>query len=104
VGSARKEKKAMQTRKFPLVPAVAITAVLVLAVTLLLARGFADALLLTAAVAVLAAMCMLRRYARAKTIYHRADDQATSRHREAPPSGPRDRAVHTTIGDREGAA
>jgi hypothetical protein len=94
----------MQTRKFPLVPAVALTAVLVLAVTLLLARGFADALLLTAAVALLAGMYMLRRYARAETIYRRADDAAASRHREAPPPGPRDRAVHTTVGTREGAA
>lgn len=94
----------MQTRKFPLVPAVAITAVLVLAVTLLLTRGLADALLLTAAVAVLAGMYMLRRYARAETIYHRADDQAMSRHREAPPPGTRDRAVPATIGDREGTA
>jgi hypothetical protein len=94
----------MQTRKFPLVPAVAITAVLVLALTLLLARGFADALLMIAAVAVLAGMYMLRRYARAQTIYHRTDDPAASRHREAPPPSPHDRAVHTTIGDREGAA
>lgn len=94
----------MQVRKFHLVPAVATMAVLVLAVTLLLVRGLADALLMIAAVAVLAGMYMLRRYARAETIYHRADDQATPRHREAPPPGPRDRAVHTTIGDREGAA
>jgi hypothetical protein len=94
----------MQVRKFHLVPAVAITAAVLLAVTLLLARGFADALLMIAAVAVLAGMYMLRRYARAQVIYHRADNPAASRHREAPPPGPRDRAVHTIIGDREGAA
>ena len=94
----------MQVRKFPLVPAVAITAVLVLAVTLLLARGLADALLMIAVVAVLAGMYTLRHYARAETIYRRADDPAASRRREAPPPDPRDRAAHPTIGDREGAA
>jgi len=94
----------MQVRKFHLVPAVAITAVLVLAVTMLLARGLADALLMIAVVTVLAGMYMLRRYARAQAIYRRADHPAASRHREAPPPGPRDRAVQTTVGDREGAA
>lgn len=93
----------MQVRKFHLVPAVAITAVLVLAVILFLARGLADALLMVAVVAMLAGMYMLRRYARAQVIYHRADDPVVSRHQEAPPPGPRDRTVHTTIGDREGA-
>jgi len=94
----------MQTRKFPLVPAVAITAVLVLAVTLLLARGLADALLLIAVVAVLAGMYTLRRYARAQMIYRRADDATRSPDQEAPPTELRRRALHTTIGDREGAA
>jgi hypothetical protein len=94
----------MQIRKFPLVPAVAITAVLVLAVTMLVARGLVDALLMIAVVAVLAGMYMLRRYARAQGIYRRADDPATSRHREAPPPGLRRHAVRTTVGDREGAA
>jgi hypothetical protein len=94
----------MQVRKFHLVPAVAITAVLILAVTLLLARGLADAVLMIAVVAVLAGMYMLRRYARAEVIYHRADGPAAARRREAPPSGPHDRAVRTFVGDREGAA
>ncbi|MEU8606492.1 hypothetical protein AB0C29_00585 [Actinoplanes sp. NPDC048791] len=94
----------MQARKFPLVPAVAITAVLILAVTLLLTRGLGDALLMIAAVALLAGMYLLRRYARAQTIYHRAGDPAASGHREAPPPDPHDRGVRTSIGNREGAA
>jgi hypothetical protein len=67
-------------------------------------HGFADALLMIAVVALLVGMYRLRRYARAQMIYRRADDPAASRRREAPPPGPRDRASHTTIGDRQGAA
>ena len=86
----------MQVRKFHLVPAVAVTAVLVLAVTLLLARGLADALVLITVVAMLAGAYMLRRYARAQVLYRRADDPTASR-RDARP-------VPATVGDREGAA
>jgi len=93
----------MQVRKFPLVPAVAITAAVILAVTLLLARGLVDVLLLVAVVVVLVGMYMLRRYARAQVIYDRADDPAVSRRREASP-GPRERAVRTSVSDKEGVA
>lgn len=94
----------MQIRRFPLVPAVAVTAVLVLAVTMLVARGLVDVLSMIAVVVVLAGMYMLRRYARAQVIYRRAEGPATSRHREAPPPGLRQHAARTTVGDREGAA
>ncbi|MEU4217414.1 hypothetical protein [Actinoplanes sp. NPDC026623] len=72
--------------------------------TMLVARGLVDALLMIAVVAVLTGMYLLRRYARAQTIYRRADDPATSRQREAPPPGLRRPAARTTVGGREGAA
>ncbi len=70
-----------------LAPAViSIAAVLVLAVTLLVTRGFADALLLIVVVAVLAGMYLLRRYARAELLYrHRSEPRR--RHPDVEPVG-----------------
>jgi hypothetical protein len=61
----------MQTRRPRLTPAVAITAVLVLALAMLVSRGLTEALVLLAVVAVLAGMYLLRRYARAELLYRR---------------------------------
>jgi uncharacterized membrane protein YfcA len=70
----------MQVRRSHVVPAVAVTTVLALAVAVLLNHGPADALLLTVLVAVLTSLYMLRRHARAQTLYRRhAEPQPTER-------------------------
>jgi hypothetical protein len=62
----------MRFRKPLLVSAVAAsTAVLVLAVTLLVSRGVVEALVLVLVVAALAALYRLRRYAREELVYRR---------------------------------
>jgi hypothetical protein len=48
---------------------LSVAAVLVVAMTLLVSRGVADALLMILIVAVLAGQYMLRRYARAELLY-----------------------------------
>ncbi|MEU8233402.1 hypothetical protein AB0C12_27800 [Actinoplanes sp. NPDC048967] len=80
----------MQIRSSHVVPAVAVTSVLVLAVTMFLTRGLLDALLLTALVAVLTGLYLLRRHARARTLYHR--------HAEPQPTEPRGETVGTGKG------
>jgi hypothetical protein len=80
----------MQVRSSHVVPAVAVTSVLVLAVTVFLTHGLLDALLLTALVAVLTGLYLLRRHARAQTLYHR---QA-----EPQPPEPRSKTVSTGKG------
>ena len=79
----------MRFRKPRPVSAVAAgTAVLVLAVTLLVSRGFLDALVLVLIVAALAGMYRLRRYARAELLYRpRAESRGQGPHIE-PGSGP----------------
>ena len=61
----------MQARSSHVVPAVAVTSVLVLAVAVFLTHGLLDALLLTVLVAVLTGLYLLRRHARAQTLYSR---------------------------------
>ena len=61
----------MPTRRVRLTPAVAITAVLVLALAMLVSRGLTEALVMIAVVAVLTGMYLLRRYARAELLYRR---------------------------------
>ncbi|WP_433731439.1 hypothetical protein ACQP2Y_22730 [Actinoplanes sp. CA-051413] len=80
----------MQVRSSHVVPAVAVTSVLVLAVTVFLTHGLLDALLLTALVAVLTGLYLLRRHARAQTLYHR--------HAEPQPTEPRSETVSTGKG------
>ena len=75
----------MQVRSSHVIPAVAVTSVLTLAVAVILTRGLLDALLLIALVAVLTGLYMLRRHARAQTLYHRQ-------------SGPRSESVSTGKG------
>ena len=71
----------MRFRKPRLVSVVAAgTAALVLAVTLLVSRGFLDALVLVLIVAALAGMYRLRRYARAELLYRRTETRRQAPH------------------------
>jgi hypothetical protein len=72
--SGRREQKMMRDVR-PLFAWVAtIAAVLVVAGTLLVSRGPIDALLLIVVVTGLAGLYTLRRYARARLLYHRAGE------------------------------
>ena len=78
----------MQVRSSHVVPAVAVTSVLVLAVTVFLTHGLLDALLLTALVALLTGLYLLRRHARAQTLYSRPDQpHPTGHHSETVSTG-----------------
>jgi UPF0716 family protein affecting phage T7 exclusion len=78
----------MQVRSSHVVPAVAVTSVLVLAVAVFLTHGLLDALLLTVLVAVLTGLYLLRRHARAQTLYSRHDEpQAAEPRRETVSTG-----------------
>jgi hypothetical protein len=67
----------MRYRKSPFLPAVVVaTAVSALTVIMFVAAGLAEALVVTAVVAVLAGMYALRRYARGELIYRRPSDPA----------------------------
>ncbi|GAA3951577.1 hypothetical protein [Actinoplanes auranticolor] len=82
----------MQVRKWHIVPAIAVTAVLAVAVSVLVNRGTAEALVLTALVAVMTGLYLLRRHARAETLYRRD-------------AGPRPPARSSeTLGTRKGAS
>jgi hypothetical protein len=83
----------MQTRRPQLTPAVAITAVLVLALAMLVSRGLAEALVMIAVVAVLAGMYLLRRYARAELVYRHHRDPSDRDGGSTPPPPP-DAADH----------
>jgi hypothetical protein len=64
----------MRDFKFPIAWIAAIAAVLVTVGTLLVSRGPVDALLLIVVVTGLAGLYKLRRYARARLLYHRGGE------------------------------
>jgi hypothetical protein len=79
----------MRFRKPRLMSMVAVgTAVLVLAMTLLVGRGVIDALVLILIVAALTGMYQLRRYARAELLYRRRDELLGQPSRTEPESEP----------------
>ena len=79
----------MRFRKPRLVSMVAAgTAVLVLAVTLLVSRSVIEALVLIFIVAALTGMYRLRRYARAELLYRRRAEQRGQASRAKPASEP----------------